>query len=99
MKRIIAIILSAVLLCTALVSCGNDGTDDYHLAPFAIKNSIDWREVVTALREIGYEGLFNLEIPGEIKGEPPLYVRKQKLKYLKQLADYMLSPAFPEQPA
>ena len=29
MKRIIAIILSAVLLCTALVSCGNDSTDDF----------------------------------------------------------------------
>lgn len=75
---------------------GNDGTDDYHLAPFAIKNSVDWAEVVTALREIGYNGLFSLEIPGEIKGKPPLYILKRKLLYLKELADYMLSDNFPE---
>ena len=29
MRRIIAIILSAVLICTALVSCGNDSTKDF----------------------------------------------------------------------
>ena len=29
MRRIIAIILSAVLICTALVSCGNDSTADF----------------------------------------------------------------------
>lgn len=76
---------------------GNDGTDDYHLAPFAIKNSVDWQDVVTALRDIGYQGLFNLEIPGEIKGHPPLYILKRKLLYLKDMVDYMLSDRFPEQ--
>lgn len=75
---------------------GNDGTDDYHLAPFAIKNSVNWAEVITALREIGYDGPFNLEVPGEIKGNPPLYILKRKLLYLKELADYMLSDRFPE---
>ena len=75
---------------------GNDGTDDYHLAPFAIKNSVDWAEVVTALRESGYQGLFSLEVPGEIKGNPPLHILKRKLLYLKELADYMLSDNFPE---
>ena len=75
---------------------GNDGTDDYHLAPFAIKNSVHWPEVVTALREIGYDGLFTLEIPGEIKGNPPLFLLKEKLKYLNTLANYMISDQFPE---
>lgn len=74
---------------------GNDGTDDYHLAPYSIKNSVNWPEVVTALRQIGYEGLFNLEIPGEVKGNPPLFIMKQKLQYLKILADYMISEAYP----
>jgi len=75
---------------------GNDGTDDYHLAPFCIKNSVNWAEVITSLREIGYNGLFNLEVPGEIKGDPPMYILKRKLLYLKELADYMLSDNFPE---
>ena len=66
---------------------GNDGTDDYHLAPFAIKNSVDWREVVTALREIGYQGLFNLEIPGESGGS--LEIRGYKLDYIKKVMEYL----------
>lgn len=73
---------------------GNDGTDDYHLAPYCIKNSVDWPEVVTALRQIGYTGLFNLEVPGEVKGNPPLFIRKEKLRYLKTLTDYMISDKF-----
>jgi hypothetical protein len=75
----------------------NDGTDDYHLTPFSIKNSIDWAEVVTTLREIGYQGLFNLELPGEAACQPPLYILKRKLLYIKDVIDYMLSDQFPEQ--
>jgi len=74
---------------------GNDGVEDHHLAPYSIKNSVDWAEVVTTLREIGYDGLFNLEIPGETAGDPPLFVLKRKLVYLKELMDYMLSDRFP----
>lgn len=73
---------------------GNDGTDDYHLAPYSIKNSLVWKEVLRSLRQIGYNSLFNLEVPGEIKGNPPIYVLKHKLCYLKGLADYMLSDDF-----
>lgn len=73
---------------------GNDGTDDYHLAPYCIKNSVNWPEVVTSLRELGYDGLFTLEIPGEIKGNPPLHILKHKLRYLKELVCYMLSDTF-----
>jgi protein FrlC len=41
----------------------NDGTRDGHLAP--MRGSINWSAGIAALREIGYDGLFNLEIPGE----------------------------------
>ncbi len=41
----------------------NDGLSDQHLAPG--RGSIDWEAGIAALREIGYEGIFNLEIPGE----------------------------------
>lgn len=41
----------------------NDGSRDQHLAP--PNGTIDWRSGIAALRDIGYDGLFNLEIPGE----------------------------------
>ena len=90
-------ILKAGKYLKALHINGNDGTDDYHLTPFSIKNNIDWAEVVTALREIGYQGLFNLELPGEAACQPPLYILKRKLLYIKDVVDYMLSDRFPEQ--
>ncbi|MFP4248393.1 MAG: sugar phosphate isomerase/epimerase family protein [Armatimonadota bacterium] len=46
----------------------NDGCSDQHLAP--TRGSIDWPAGIAALRESGYDGLFNLEIPGE-RGLPP----------------------------
>lgn len=41
----------------------SDGTRDQHYSP--MRGSIDWEHGIAALREIGYAGLFNLEIPGE----------------------------------
>ena len=46
----------------------SDGTRDAHLAP--TRGTIDWQAGIAALREIGYDGYFNLEIPGE-RGLPP----------------------------
>lgn len=89
-------ILKAGSRLKALHINGNDGTDDYHLTPFTIKNNIDWAEVMTALRKIGYDGLFNLELPGEIACKPPMYILKRKLLYIKDVIDYMLSENFPE---
>ncbi|MFQ6097344.1 MAG: sugar phosphate isomerase/epimerase family protein [Armatimonadota bacterium] len=45
----------------------NDGSGDQHRTPFAGK--IQWPPVVRALRQVGYSGPFNLEIPGE-RGVP-----------------------------
>lgn len=70
----------------------NDGVNDLHLAPFTGRASnIDWIGMIKALREIGYDGLFNLEVPGETECDPPVYILKRKLLYLKELTDYMLS--------
>lgn len=41
----------------------SDGTRDQHLAP--TRGTIDWERGIAALRDIEYDGLFNLEIPGE----------------------------------
>jgi sugar phosphate isomerase/epimerase len=53
--------LGGHICCTHMSD--NDGSGDQHLTPG--KGGIDWPAVVQALREIGYEGTFNLEIPGE----------------------------------
>jgi len=42
-----------------------------------------------ALREVGYRGLFNFEVPGENRCPPP--VRLAKLDYALALANYMIA--------
>ena len=64
----------------------NDGSGDQHKLPF--NGNIDWESVVSALKDIGYAGLFNLEIPGENKA--PLPVRDARLKYAKEILDYVM---------
>jgi len=45
--------------------------------------------VIHALREVGYEGLFNLEIPGERLA--PLDIRGYKLEYIRKCYEYMMN--------
>jgi sugar phosphate isomerase/epimerase len=45
-------------------------------------------EVMQALRDIGYEGLFNLEIPGENKA--PMELRDAKIAYIQACYDYLM---------
>lgn len=72
----------------------NNGLNDVHQMPFSARYGIDWVEVLRTLRQIGYRGLFNLEILGE--REAPLPVKWAKLDYIKTLTDYMLSDEFIE---
>ena len=65
----------------------NEGRTDQHLAPFA-SGTVPWAETMAALREIGYDGLFNLELPGENKC--PLAIRLAKLDYLARLVALMI---------
>ncbi|MDD3952596.1 MAG: hypothetical protein PHY82_01625 [Lentisphaeria bacterium] len=44
--------------------------DDLHLMPLFCKNAIDWPDAIAALHEVGYTGLWNLEIPGEFRNIP-----------------------------
>lgn len=64
----------------------NDGSGDQHKLPFGGK--INWESVISSLKYIGYTGLFNLEIPGENRA--PLPVRDARLRYARELLDYML---------
>ena len=74
----------------ALHIADNDGSGDMHLMPYG-RGRIDWQSVMTSLAEVGYDRLFNLEIPGESRA--PLEVRVAKLDYIKRLCEYMLSIA------
>lgn len=65
----------------------NDGSGDQHLTPG--NGDIDWPPLVQALREVGYRGLFNLEIPGERHTVLPL--RALKSRYARQVAEWLIT--------
>ena len=72
---------------TALHLCDNDHSGDQHLLPFA-RGTVPWLELFPALKEIGYKGLLNWEIPGE--NRCPIPVRLAKLDYLKAIFPLMI---------
>lgn len=65
----------------------NDGSGDQHKMPFG--GNIDWESVISALKNIDYNQLFNLEIPGE--NRVPLPVRDARLRYAMEILKYMMS--------
>lgn len=65
----------------------NDGSGDQHRTPG--NGSIDWPAVTKALREVGYTGLFNLEIPGERHALLPL--RALASQHACQVAEWLVS--------
>lgn len=71
----------------ALHIADNDTTGDMHLMPYG-RGTVDWPQVMEALRDAGYDCLFNLEIPGERRC--PLPVLRAKLRYCRALCTYML---------
>ena len=74
----------------ALHLADNEGQTDQHLMPYG-RGTIDWGKVMGALKELPYEGLLNLEIPGENRA--PLEVRMAKLDYLKKVMRFMVEKA------
>ena len=74
-------------LCALHIADNQGKGEDQHMMPFA-KGKIDFVRVVEALREVHYNGLFNLEIPGETK--IPLVLRNEKIKYIKACYDYLM---------
>lgn len=72
---------------TALHIADNEGERDQHMMPFG-RGNVDFEQVVRALREVDYHGLFNLEIPGERMA--PLPVRGYKLEYIRKCYDYLM---------
>lgn len=74
----------------ALHIADNEGKTDQHLMPFG-RGTVQWKEVMSALKEINYSQLFNFEIPGESRC--PLEVRLAKLDYIRYMASFLLENA------
>ena len=71
----------------ALHIADNEGKEDQHMMPFG-KGHVNFAAVVDALREVDYDGLFNLEIPGESRA--PLPVLGYKLEYIRKCYEYLM---------
>jgi len=65
----------------------NDGSGDQHLVPG--NGNIDWAPVMEALGAASYDGLFNLEIPGERHRN--LVLRGLKSQHACRVAEWLLS--------
>ena len=76
----------------ALHIADNDTSRDQHIMPFGTGN-VDWKDVMTGLWEVNYQGLFNLEIPGE-RNSCPMALRRAKLPYIHAMCREMLSEEF-----
>lgn len=68
----------------------NDGSGDQHKLPG--HGTLDWPAVMAAAREIGYKGVWNLEIPGERGGPEPWLTAR--IKYALHVTKEMLKPSF-----
>lgn len=65
----------------------NDYSGDQHLTPGG--GNIDWLAVMAAFREVGHEGLFNLEIPGERHAVLPF--RAMRSRFALEVAEWLVS--------
>lgn len=72
----------------ALHIADNEGKADQHMMPYG-KGNVDFGCVIRALREVGYNGLFNLEIPGERLA--PLEILGYKLEYIRKCYEYLMN--------
>ena len=70
----------------ALHIADNEGKTDQHMMPFGC-GSVNIREVIKEMKDIGYDGLYNLEIPGEKHG--PYEIRGFKLDYIKRVFEFL----------
>jgi hypothetical protein len=76
-------------LLIALHIADNDGSGDQHRTPYSYGSQVDWPSVVAALRALGYDGVLNLEIPGE-RGRP-LAVLDAAMRYALDVSRLLLA--------
>ncbi len=47
-----------------------DFVRDLHVVPFTVRDAMDWDDIISALREIGYKGTLNFEVMAFVKQFP-----------------------------
>ena len=72
----------------ALHLADNDGSGDQHLMPSAL-GQVDFEAVFREAKKIGYDSIYNYEVPGE--RYIPLELRGYKLEYIKMLSGYFFN--------
>ena len=85
-KDQVAFIRKAGKNIRALHLADNEGQSDQHLMPFG-KGGVDFAAVIREMKAIDYQGLFNLEIPGE--SQAPLEILDYKLDYIHKMMGYL----------
>ncbi len=70
----------------ALHLADNEGQRDQHLMPYGC-GRVDFVSVIREMKALGYEGLYNLEIPGERYA--PIEILGYKLDYIKKMFEYL----------
>ena len=66
----------------------NNGMDDDHIAPF--EGTVNWRDVMRALRDIGYEHSFTYEAHNAIRKYPE-HLKDEKARLLYRIAETLVS--------
>lgn len=86
------------LIATHISDCLELQGNDLHIFPLfsAYGKWIDWHEVREALSETGYNGTFNLEVPGEgSAANRQLDLREDKLRFMAEtLGKFLSEPPF-----
>ena len=70
----------------ALHLADNEGKTDQHMMPFG-KGNVDFVAVIREMKALDYQGLYNLEIPGE--SQAPLEILGYKLDYIQNVLAYL----------
>ncbi|MBQ9797468.1 MAG: sugar phosphate isomerase/epimerase [Clostridia bacterium] len=68
-----------------------DGIKDRHTVPFTYPGVMDWVDIASAMREIGYEGTVNFEIGGNFYNRYPDSMMPEALRHLAEIGKF-LSP-------
>ena len=70
----------------ALHLADNEGRTDQHMMPYG-RGNVDFATVLRETKAIGYDGLYNLEIPGERCA--PMEILGHKLDYIQRMFAYL----------
>ncbi len=71
----------------ALHLADNEGKTDQHLLPFS-SGSVNMVEVISEMKKLGYDGLYNFEVPGE-SCHAPIEILGYKMEYIKKVFEYL----------